>query len=517
MRSLLLCLLGTLSLPLLAQTTSIKENLGQTVNTVEDQILPVCSLDGQTLYFSENTANGSYEIWWSQRDPEGNWQPKQRAKDLNLPTDGSKYVFAQVENDLLLVNGWFEQTSSGWVQSKGLSWYMLNQKRFVKLDIPDLQTRAKGRFVNAFVHRTTKTLLLSYAENKQKNIYVCQPENPQATWTKLRWQSPERLPAPLNSEYDDTTPFLDSDGKTLYFASNRPGGYGYEDIYRSRRLDESWTNWSSPENLGFGVNSNYAEIYYCVSPLRDFTYFVSYKYSYGSGDIFRLRTDSSQRPAATEPEPIRDTVEVTELSVEQYAIELEPIRDTVEVTELSVEQYKSNNLVFLMDRSGSMKSSRKLPLLKLALKRLIGELRDIDRLTLMSFADSAIIHFSTQGVTQKDSLYQLIDSFVATGKTKANKGLQLAYDYTERNFIDDGNNEIILVTDGLFSLSPQDRRRIKGNRSIVLSVVGLGNDANAIGNLRKLAAKANGSFIHIKRAETDTEALLEEVKTRSRW
>jgi Mg-chelatase subunit ChlD len=496
MKRLLFWLLAVLPLPLLGQTTLIKENLGPAVNTVEDQILPVFSLDGQGLYFSENAANGRYEIWFSRRDKAGNWQPKQKAEGLNPPTNGSKYVFAQVENDLLLVNGWFEQTGSSWVQSKGLSWYMPSQKRFVKLDIPALQTQARGRFVNAFVHRPTKTLLLSYAENGQKDLYLCQPENPLARWTELRWQQPERLPEPLNSEYDDTTPFLDADGKTLYFASNRPGGYGDEDIYRSRRLDESWMRWSPPENLGFRVNSNYAEIYYCLSPLRDFAFFVSYKHTYGSGDIFRLRTDSTQRAVAT----------VTP-----------PRRDSAEVTELSVEKYKPNNLVFLIDRSGSMKSSRKLPLLKVSLKRLIGELRDIDRLTLMSFADSAVIHFSTRGVTQKDSLYRLIDRFIADGSTKANRGLQLAYDYTGQNFIDGGNNEIILVTDGQFSLSAQDRQRMKGNRGIVLSAVGLGDDRKALASLRKLAASASGSFIHIRSAETDTEALLEEVKARSRW
>mgnify|MGYP001794959412 CR=1 FL=1 len=504
MKTLLFCLLG--SLPLLAQTNFIKENLGVTVNTSEDQILPVFSLDGQTLYFSENAANGRYEIWSSQRDQAGKWQTKQKAEGLNPPTDGSKYVFAQAEDDLLLVNGWFEQVGDRWVQTKGLSWYVPSQKRFVRLDIPALQTQARGRFVNAFLHRSTKTLLLSYAENERKNLYVCQAENPLANWMAMRWQAPVRLPTPLNSEFDDTTPFLDADGTTLYFASNRPGGYGADDIYRSHRLDDSWTRWSSPENLGFSVNSNYSEIYYSISPLRDFAYFVSYKHSYGSGDVFRLRTDTTERLLATIPPPPRDTIPA-------------PFSSTppVEETELNVEQYKANNLVFLIDRSASMRTSKKLPLLKLSLKRLIGQLRDIDRLTLMSFADSAVIHFSSRGVTQKDSLYHLIDNFVAAGKTRANQGLQLAYDYTRRNFIDGGNNEIILVTDGEFNLSTRDRQQINTNsRHIVLSVVGLGNKHEALTQLRELAADADGSFIHILRDDTDTEALLEEVKARSR-
>lgn len=491
---LFLGLLWLGALPVLAQTTAIKENLGPAINTVEDQILPVLSLDGQTLYFSENSANGHYEVWFSQLDQAGNWQPKQKAEGLNPPTAGSKYVFAQAENDLLLVNGWFEQEGGIWLQSTGLSWYRPSQKQFVRLDIPDLQRQAKGRFVNAFLHRPSKTLLLSYAENQRKNLYVCRPENPSATWTALRWQAPVRLPASLNSEFDDTTPFLEADGTTLYFASNRPGGYGETDIYRSQRLDGSWMRWSAPENLGFRVNSNFSEIYYGISPLRDFSYFVSYKHSYGSGDVFRLVEDSAQDSTATV---------------------LAPRSESVEATELTVEEYKSNNLVFLIDRSGSMQQSDKLPLLKLSLKRLIGELRNIDRLTLISFADSAKIDFTTQEVTQKDSLYSLIDSFVADGTTKAHRGLQKAYDYTTKNYIDGGNNEIILVTDGQFSLSIEDRQRIEANKSILLSVVGLGTDSQALTNLRRLADKASGSFIHIRHVETGTEMLLEEVKARS--
>lgn len=504
MKTLLSCLFILLaSLPLLAQTSSIKENLGPMINTAGDQILPVFSADGQRLYFSENSANGRYEVWFSEQDEVGNWQAKQPAEGLNLPTEAGKYVFNQVERDLLLVNGQFEQQGGAWIQTTGLSWYRPSQKRFVRIEIPALQEQVKGRFVNAFLHRSSKTLLLSYAEEERKDLYFCQPQNPSANWTALRWQAPVKLPAPLNSAFDDTTPFLDSDGRTLYFSSNRPGGYGADDIYRARRLDESWRRWSPPENLGFRVNSNRSEIYYCISPLRDFVYFVSYKHSYGAGDIFRFRTDSTQRFLDTLPSPPRDTVPP-------------PPSPPVEVTELAVEEYKPNNLVFLIDRSASMRAAEKLPLLKLSLKRLIGELRDIDRLTLMSFADSAIIHFSARGVTQKDSLNDLIDSLVAAGRTRANRGLELAYAYTSQNFIDEGNNEIILVTDGLFRLSEQDRQRIEANQRIVLSTVGLGEDRQALAKLRKLAASTKGSFIRIRNARTGTDALLEEVKARSR-
>lgn len=502
MKILLFCSFGFLfTLPLLAQTSPIKENLGPLINTAADQILPVFSTDGQRLYFSENSGNGQYEVWFSELDGAGNWQAKQKVAGLNLPTDAGKYVFTQVEEDLFLINGWLEQRGGIWIQTTGLSWYIPSQRSFVRIEIPDLQRQVNGRFVNAFLHRSSKTLLLSYAVHERKDLYLCRPQNPSASGPALRWEAPVKLPAPLNSAFDDTTPFLDRDGRTLYFSSNRPGGYGADDIYRSRRLDDSWERWSAPENLGFGVNSNFSEIYYCISPLRDYAYFVSYKHSYGAGDIFRFQTDSAQQFLDTIPLPFRDTV---------------PSAPPVEVTELAVEEYKPNNLVFLIDRSASMRGPEKLPLLKLALKRLIGELRAIDRLTLMSFSDSAITHVSIQGVIQKDSLYSVIDSLEAAGRTKANRGLELAYAYTSRNFIGQGNNEIFLVTDGLFRLSEEDQQRIEANQRIVLSAVGLGDDRNALNNLRELAESTQGSFIRIRNARKGTEALLEEVKVRSR-
>lgn len=293
----------------------------------------------------------------------------------------------------------------------------------------------------------------------------------------------------------------------------------------TERLDGTWMNWSEPENVGFGVNSNFAEIYYAQSSALGYAYFVSYKHSFGSGDIFRIRI---------EPKVMEDTTEVVQDTIQEIVIDTTQeividtsqlvVIDSVQITELeppqetelTVEDYASNNLVFLVDLSGSMRSSSKLPVLKSALKRLIEELRDIDQIAVISFADSAQIHFSVQGVVHKDSLFTLIDSMRADGRSRANRGLEVSYAYTARNFLRDGNNEVILVTDGKFRLSASDHQRIEDNQDITLSTVGLGTDKDALKTLKKLARKSRGSFIHIKDDESGTEALLEEVKKRSR-
>jgi outer membrane protein OmpA-like peptidoglycan-associated protein len=95
---------------------------------------------------------------------------------------------------------------------------------------------------------------------------------------------------------EDTTAYLSSDGKTLYFSSNGRPGYGDQDIFVARRNGDSWTDWSTPVNLGPGVNSPYFDAYYTVPAAGDFAYFVSYDKGFGRADIFRILLPESLRP-----------------------------------------------------------------------------------------------------------------------------------------------------------------------------------------------------------------------------
>jgi OOP family OmpA-OmpF porin len=70
-----------------------------------------------------------------------------------------------------------------------------------------------------------------------------------------RWSEPLNLGEDINTALEETSPFLAADDKTLYFSSDGFTGYGKHDIFMSRRLDESWTRWSTPENLGPQINS----------------------------------------------------------------------------------------------------------------------------------------------------------------------------------------------------------------------------------------------------------------------
>jgi outer membrane protein OmpA-like peptidoglycan-associated protein len=113
------------------------------------------------------------------------------------------------------------------------------------------------------------------------------------------WTEPINLGQVINSGGREFSPFLASDGRTLYFSSTGHPGFGKNDIFISRRLDESWTNWSKPLNLGMPINSSGRDAYYSVPANGEFAYFVSSKDSYGMNDIYRIAL-----PKEAAPEPV---------------------------------------------------------------------------------------------------------------------------------------------------------------------------------------------------------------------
>jgi len=72
-------------------------------------------------------------------------------------------------------------------------------------------------------------------------------------WDGITATKPVNMGSVINTEFEESSPFLANDMKTLYFASKGHNGYGGYDIYVTERLDESWTNWSAPKNLGHAI------------------------------------------------------------------------------------------------------------------------------------------------------------------------------------------------------------------------------------------------------------------------
>ena len=162
-----------------------------------------------------------------------------------------------------------------------------------------------------------------------------------------------------------------------------------------------------------------------------------------------------------------------------------------------------SNLVFLIDVSGSMADPNKLPLLKQAFKMLVNELRPIDRIAIVVYASrSGLLLPSTPG-SDKTTIKNVIDSLEAGGSTAGGEAIQLAYRIAKQNYLKDGNNRIILATDGDFNVGISDTGSLvrfveeKRKDGIYLSILGFGMGNLKDSRMEQLADKGNGNYAYI--------------------
>jgi outer membrane protein OmpA-like peptidoglycan-associated protein len=113
------------------------------------------------------------------------------------------------------------------------------------------------------------------------------------------WTRPKNLGSTINTAKAENSPFLASDGVTLYFSTNGRPGYGKNDIFMTRRLDDTWTNWSEPENLGPSINTKDMDMYFTIPASGDYVYLVSGENSMGGADIWKMKL-----PDAVKPSPV---------------------------------------------------------------------------------------------------------------------------------------------------------------------------------------------------------------------
>ena len=157
----------------------------------------------------------------------------------------------------------------------------------------------------------------------------------------------------------------------------------------------------------------------------------------------------------------------------------------------------ASNLVFLIDVSGSMAATNKLPLLKWGLERLVEQLSPRDRVALVVYAGSASVFLDSTPCDSdgKATILSRIDQLRAEGSTNGGSGIQLAYDIAARNFMKDGVNRVLLATDGDFNVGITQRDELiklieaKAKSNVFLSVLGFGMGNLKDGMLEKLADK----------------------------
>jgi len=162
-----------------------------------------------------------------------------------------------------------------------------------------------------------------------------------------------------------------------------------------------------------------------------------------------------------------------------------------------------SNLVFLLDVSGSMGSSDKLPLLQKAFRLLVNELGPKDRVSIVVYAGAAGLVLPSTAASQKEAIVSAIERLSAGGSTAGGAGIKLAYKEAQENFIPEGNNRIILATDGDFNVGVSSTselvRMIEDYRKkgIFLTILGFGMGNYKDGRMEQLADKGNGNYFYI--------------------
>ncbi|HSW54856.1 MAG TPA: von Willebrand factor type A domain-containing protein [Ignavibacteriaceae bacterium] len=171
--------------------------------------------------------------------------------------------------------------------------------------------------------------------------------------------------------------------------------------------------------------------------------------------------------------------------------------------ELADEERTDCNLVFLLDVSGSMEPENKLPLVKKAFKFLVKNLREKDKISIVVYAGSAGLVLPTTSGNQKREITFALDNLRAGGSTAGGAGIQLAYNIAKDNFIEGGNNRIILATDGDFNVGVSSTSELvkmieeKRDEGIFLTILGFGMGNYKDGRLEELADKGNGNYYYI--------------------
>lgn len=170
---------------------------------------------------------------------------------------------------------------------------------------------------------------------------------------------------------------------------------------------------------------------------------------------------------------------------------------------IATENLPASNLVFLIDVSGSMIGPNRLPLVKAAFKLLVNELRPQDRVSIVVYAGAAgLVLPSTEGI-KKPEILEAIERLEAGGSTAGGAGIQLAYEVAEENFIQGGNNRVILATDGDFNVGVSSNAAMerlieqKRESGVFLTVLGFGMGNYKDSKMETLADKGNGNYAYI--------------------
>ena len=280
--------------------TNEKQNLGSQINSEVNELSPVVSADGKTLYFvrdAEDYPNSGYsqddEIWYSEFK-DGHWTDAKKMPSPFNDEHNNGLYYVSPDQSVFIVSGSYD--NGVFLSDDGLSVITKSHSGWTKpnrLIISDIYN--DSRYYSYSLSSDRKYLILSIERDEdtygKRDLYVSFLQD-DGTYT-----TPLNLGPQINTSLNDGTPFLAADNRTLYFSSYGHAGYGSADIFVSYRLDDTWQHWTEPQNLGPNINTEYWDAYFTIDSRGEYAYLVSSADgSHGGSDIYRIKLNTQSKP-----------------------------------------------------------------------------------------------------------------------------------------------------------------------------------------------------------------------------
>jgi outer membrane protein OmpA-like peptidoglycan-associated protein len=279
----------------------VKENLGEGVNTIFAEVHPQISADGHSLFFGRKSSPENVggepdlqDIWMATSVDGNTWNRAANIRDINTAAADNLVAVSPDNNTLTFFYysgsrktfGTRTRIATGWSDLKPLPIEIENESLYLESCV-SADTKAI-----LFTAKNPKNLFY-HPKHEERDIYVC------VKLSANQWSEPLNLGSKINTMGNEFSPFLAADGRTLYFATDGLAGFGNVDIFMSQRLDETWTNWTTPVNLGPEINSSLFDAYYTIPASGHAAYMVSSSNSFGHTDIVKVNI-----PEAIQPDPV---------------------------------------------------------------------------------------------------------------------------------------------------------------------------------------------------------------------
>lgn len=286
-----------------------------------------------------------------------------------------------------------------------------------------------------------------------------------------------------SKDNDDT--YLDN------YEGNYPNTEKYDDYG-----ENSFINTVDEALSTFSIDADGAS--YCV--MRNFVNLgqLPPKASVRIEEFLNYFTFDYQEPTDNENIALNSEVSTCPWTSDHYLLRLGIKGKTIPENELP-----NSNFVLLIDISGSMDSKDKLELLKVGFKQMIDEMRPTDRIAIVTYAGKVEVLLNSTFCDEKDKIKTAIDKLNASGSTAGGEGIQKAYEIAEQNFIHDGNNRVILGTDGDFNVGISSKEELvefidqKRESGVYITVLGVGTGNLNDAMMEQLANRGNGNYEYI--------------------